>query len=115
MLLPHNGFLAFPAAGSVPSANNSAIMRRATLGLACCSPSCTVALSMYDCREQHLPEELVPPEKRVRRKMEGIFALAGGDEFRRQYDKLDSALLDILPKGRGPIVIIPTAAAQQGP
>lgn len=47
--------------------------------------------------------------------MEGVFALAGGDEFRRAYDKSDSQLLERLPKGHGPIVIIPTAAGHQGP
>lgn len=47
--------------------------------------------------------------------MEGVFALAGGDEFRRAYDKPDSLLLERLPQGHGPIVIIPTAAGRQGP
>lgn len=45
----------------------------------------------------------------------GIFALAGGDEFRAAYDAPDRALLAMLPAGAGALVILPTAAARQGP
>ncbi len=47
--------------------------------------------------------------------MAGIVALAGGDEFRRAYQAPDRALLASLPPGLGPIVIVPTAAAHEGP
>jgi cyanophycinase len=47
--------------------------------------------------------------------MVGIFALAGGDEFRPAYEAPDRALLAALPAGQVRIVIIPTAAGQQGP
>ena len=47
--------------------------------------------------------------------MPGIFALAGGDEFRPAYQKPDQALLAMLPADLGPIVIVPTAAAREGP
>lgn len=47
--------------------------------------------------------------------MTGIFALAGGDEFRPAYQAPDRALLALLPHGLGPIVIVPTAAAHEGP
>ncbi len=47
--------------------------------------------------------------------MSGIVALAGGDEFRRAYQAPDRALLVSLPPGLGPIVIVPTAAAHEGP
>ncbi len=45
----------------------------------------------------------------------GIFALAGGDEFRRSYEPSDRAILELLPVNAGPLIILPTAAAQQGP
>jgi cyanophycinase len=47
--------------------------------------------------------------------MAGIFALAGGDEFRKAYEGPDQKLLALLPIGVGPIVIVPTAAAREGP
>jgi cyanophycinase len=47
--------------------------------------------------------------------MAGIFALAGGDEFRKAYEGPDQKLLALLPPGVGPIVIVPTAAAHEGP
>ncbi len=47
--------------------------------------------------------------------MPGIIALAGGDEFRPAYQEPDRALLGLLPAGLGPIVIVPTAAAREGP
>jgi cyanophycinase len=47
--------------------------------------------------------------------MAGIFALAGGDEFRKGYEGPDQKLLALLPLGAGPIVIVPTAAAHEGP
>lgn len=47
--------------------------------------------------------------------MTGFFALAGGDEFRPSYQAPDRALLALLPPGLGPIVIVPTAAAHEGP
>ena len=47
--------------------------------------------------------------------MTGIFALAGGDEFRPAYHAPDRALLALVPPGLGPIVIVPTAAAHEGP
>jgi cyanophycinase-like exopeptidase len=47
--------------------------------------------------------------------MIGTFALAGGDEFRQAYEEPDRALLAMLPASVGRIVIVPTAAAQQGP
>ncbi len=47
--------------------------------------------------------------------MPGLFALAGGDEFRPAYRKPDQALLALLPPDLGPIVIVPTAAAHEGP
>jgi cyanophycinase len=47
--------------------------------------------------------------------MVGMFALAGGDEFRPAYEAPDRALLAALPAGPVRIVIIPTAAGQQGP
>ncbi len=45
----------------------------------------------------------------------GIFALAGGDEFRRSYESSDRAILEMLPVNAGPLIILPTAAAEQGP
>ncbi len=47
--------------------------------------------------------------------MAGMFALAGGDEFRKAYAGPDQKLLALLPAGAGPIVIVPTAAAHEGP
>ncbi len=47
--------------------------------------------------------------------MVGTFALAGGDEFRAAYEEPDRVLLAALPASVGRIVIIPTAAGQQGP
>jgi cyanophycinase len=47
--------------------------------------------------------------------MGGVIALAGGDEFRPAYQIADRALLALLPPGLGPIVIVPTAAAHEGP
>jgi cyanophycinase len=46
--------------------------------------------------------------------MMGLFALAGGDEFRPAYEFADRALLAAMPP-QSSIVIVPTAAAQQGP
>jgi cyanophycinase-like exopeptidase len=45
----------------------------------------------------------------------GIFALAGGDEFRESYSAADRALLGLLPARTATIVILPTAAAAQRP
>lgn len=45
----------------------------------------------------------------------GTYALAGGDEFRAAYRAPDRALVGLLPPGAGAAVIIPTAAAHQGP
>src|SRR6185437_3512074 len=42
-------------------------------------------------------------------------ALAGGDEFRQDYDAPDRSLLGAMPPGPGRILIVPTAAGQQGP
>ncbi len=47
--------------------------------------------------------------------MAGIFVLAGGDEFRKGYEEPDQKLLFLFPVGLGPIVIVPTAAAHEGP
>lgn len=45
----------------------------------------------------------------------GIFALAGGDEFRAAYEASDRTLLEGMPANAGPLIIVPTAAARQGP
>jgi len=47
--------------------------------------------------------------------MAGMIALAGGDEFRPAYQAPDHALLALLPAGLRPMVIVPTAAAHEGP
>ena len=47
--------------------------------------------------------------------MVGIFALAGGDEFGARYAEPDRVLLAMLPAEQQRIVIVPTAAGQQGP
>ncbi len=47
--------------------------------------------------------------------MPGIFALAGGDEFRPAYDIPDRVLLALLSFDSGPIVVLPTAAAHEEP
>lgn len=45
----------------------------------------------------------------------GILALVGGDEFRAPCVTMDRALLAMIPQRPARVVILPTAAAQQGP
>lgn len=47
--------------------------------------------------------------------MVGMFALAGGDEFRPAYQEADRALVAAMPVEFTSIVIVPTAAGHQGP
>ncbi|MEO7000539.1 MAG: Type 1 glutamine amidotransferase-like domain-containing protein [Ktedonobacterales bacterium] len=45
----------------------------------------------------------------------GILALVGGDEFRAHCEPMDHALLAMAARQPARVVIVPTAAAQQGP
>ncbi|HUY76556.1 MAG TPA: Type 1 glutamine amidotransferase-like domain-containing protein [Ktedonobacterales bacterium] len=45
----------------------------------------------------------------------GILALVGGDEFRANCVPMDRELLGMIARGPARVVILPTAAAQQGP
>ena len=45
----------------------------------------------------------------------GHVALVGGNEFRRECDPMDRALLDLVGGPRAAIVILPTAATNENP
>ena len=47
--------------------------------------------------------------------MQGIFALVGGDEFRSGCEEMDRAILRATGAEQPRVVVVPTAAAHQGP